>query len=37
VPEKTSSGAHREADEARGFVVTDSGLTIVAKGQEVAP
>jgi len=37
VPEKTSIGVDREADEARGFVVTDSGLTIVAKGQEVAP
>ena len=37
VPEKTSIGVDREADEARGFVVTESGLTIVAKGQEVAP
>jgi glucose-1-phosphate adenylyltransferase len=37
VPEKTSIGVDREADEARGFVVTESGLTIVAKGQQVAP
>ena len=37
VPEKTTIGVDRERDEARGFVVTESGLTIVAKGQEVLP
>ena len=37
VPEKTSIGVDPERDVARGFQVTESGLTIVAKGQEVKP
>jgi len=37
VPEKTSIGVDPEHDAARGFQVTESGLTIVAKGQEVKP
>ena len=37
VPEKTSIGVDPEHDVARGFQVTESGLTIVAKGQEVKP
>src|SRR6478736_6615540 len=36
-PEKTSIGVDPEHDVARGFQVTESGLTIVAKGQEVKP
>ncbi|HMM94421.1 glucose-1-phosphate adenylyltransferase [Phycicoccus sp.] len=35
VPEGTSIGFDREADLARGFTVTDSGLTVVGKGQEI--
>jgi glucose-1-phosphate adenylyltransferase len=35
VPEKTTIGVDREHDLARGFQVTESGLTVVAKGQEV--
>jgi glucose-1-phosphate adenylyltransferase len=36
VPEGATVGCDPEHDRARGFVVTDSGLTIVAKGQVVA-
>ena len=35
VPEGASIGFDREADLARGFSVTDSGITVVGKGQEV--
>lgn len=35
VPEGASIGIDREADLARGFSVTDSGITVVGKGQEV--
>ena len=35
VPEGTSIGHDREHDIARGFSVTDSGLTVVGKGQVV--
>jgi glucose-1-phosphate adenylyltransferase len=35
VPEKTSIGVDPEHDVARGFQVTESGLTVVSKGQEV--
>jgi glucose-1-phosphate adenylyltransferase len=37
VPEKTTIGLDPEHDLARGFQVTESGLTVVAKGQEVTP
>jgi glucose-1-phosphate adenylyltransferase len=33
VPEGVSIGVDREADLARGFMVTDSGITVVGKGQ----
>src|SRR6478609_5127440 len=32
VPEQTTIGVDRDRDRARGFMVTESGLTIVAKG-----
>lgn len=35
VPEGTTIGVDREADLARGFTVTDSGITVVGKGQEI--
>ena len=37
VPEGVSIGVDREHDLARGFSVTESGITIVGKGQEVGP
>jgi glucose-1-phosphate adenylyltransferase len=37
VPEGTEIGYDREHDLARGFVVTESGITVVGKGQEVTP
>ncbi|MFC7402375.1 glucose-1-phosphate adenylyltransferase [Citricoccus sp. GCM10030269] len=37
VPEGVQIGFDRAADEARGFTVTDSGLTVTAKGQYVLP
>ncbi|HEY7719632.1 MAG TPA: glucose-1-phosphate adenylyltransferase [Pedococcus sp.] len=37
VPDGTTIGVDREHDLARGFQVTDSGLTVVAKGMEVRP
>lgn len=37
IPEGTTIGVDREHDEARGFVVTESGLTVVGKGQVVTP
>jgi glucose-1-phosphate adenylyltransferase len=37
VPEGTSIGYDREHDEARGFLVTESGITVVGKGQSVVP
>ena len=37
IPEATSIGFDREHDEARGFSVTESGITVVGKGQVVVP
>ena len=37
IPEATSIGFDREHDEARGFSVTESGITVVGKGQVVTP
>jgi glucose-1-phosphate adenylyltransferase len=35
VPENTSIGVDAERDRARGFMVTESGLTVIAKLQQV--
>ena len=37
VPPGVSIGVDREQDVARGFTVTDSGITVVGKSQEVRP
>ncbi len=37
VPEGVQIGFDRAEDESRGFTVTDSGLTVLAKGQFVPP
>jgi len=37
IPEGTSIGYDREHDVARGFSVTESGITVVGKGQLVVP
>jgi glucose-1-phosphate adenylyltransferase len=37
VPEGASIGVNREEDLARGFTVTDSGITVVGKSQVVLP
>jgi glucose-1-phosphate adenylyltransferase len=37
VPPGVSIGVTREEDLARGFTVTDSGITVVGKSQEVRP
>ena len=37
VPEGSRIGMDHEEDRARGFTVTDSGLTVVGKGQVVPP
>ncbi len=37
VPEETSIGVDHDRDRERGFMVTESGLTVVAKFQDVAP
>jgi len=37
VPPGVSIGVDREQDLARGFTVTDSGITVVGKSQEVRP
>jgi len=37
IPEGVSIGVDRENDLARGFTVTDSGITVVGKSQEVRP
>jgi glucose-1-phosphate adenylyltransferase len=37
VPENTSIGVDHDHDRERGFMVTESGLTVVAKSQVVAP
>ena len=35
VPENTTIGVDPAKDRARGFMVTESGLTVIAKFQEV--
>jgi glucose-1-phosphate adenylyltransferase len=37
VPEGVSVGVDKEHDRARGFVVSDGGVTVVGKGQLVTP
>jgi glucose-1-phosphate adenylyltransferase len=37
VPEGVSVGVDKEHDRARGFVVSEGGVTVVGKGQMVAP
>jgi len=37
VPEGAKVGVDKEHDLARGFVVSDGGITVVGKGQVVAP
>ena len=37
VPDDTTIGVDADRDRARGFMVTESGLTVIAKLQEVAP
>jgi glucose-1-phosphate adenylyltransferase len=37
VPDGVSIGVNREQDLDRGFTVTDSGITVVGKNQEVRP
>jgi glucose-1-phosphate adenylyltransferase len=36
VPDKAVVGVDKEHDRARGFVVSDGGITVVGKGQEIA-
>ena len=35
VPDNTSIGVDHDKDRERGFMVTESGLTVIAKFQEV--
>jgi glucose-1-phosphate adenylyltransferase len=35
VPDGVSIGVDREADRARGFAVSDGGVTVLGKGQRV--
>jgi len=37
VPERAGVGLDREHDLARGFTVTDSGITVVPKGTVIEP
>jgi glucose-1-phosphate adenylyltransferase len=37
VPEGVEVGVDKEHDRARGFVVSDGGVTVVGKGQLVTP
>jgi ADP-glucose pyrophosphorylase len=37
VPEGATVGVDKEHDRARGFVVSSGGITVVGKGQVVAP
>ena len=37
VPDGVTIGVNRDEDLARGFTVTDSGITVVGKSQEVRP
>jgi glucose-1-phosphate adenylyltransferase len=37
VLEGAAVGVDKEHDRARGFVVSDGGITVVSKGQVVAP
>ncbi|WP_144057527.1 glucose-1-phosphate adenylyltransferase, partial [Novipirellula maiorica] len=36
IPAETEIGYDRAADEARGFTVTDSGLVVIARGEQLA-
>ena len=36
LPESTTVGYHREADLARGYLVTESGITVVPAPEEAA-
>ncbi|MPN55275.1 Glucose-1-phosphate adenylyltransferase [bioreactor metagenome] len=37
VPDGVQIGVDHEADEARGFTVSDNGITVVPKNVEVTP
>jgi glucose-1-phosphate adenylyltransferase len=37
VPEGVEVGVDKEHDRARGFVISDGGVTVVGKGQQVTP
>ncbi len=37
VPEGVSVGVDKDHDRARGFVISDGGVTVVGKGQQVTP
>jgi glucose-1-phosphate adenylyltransferase len=37
VPDGAVIGVDHEADRARGFVVSEGGVTALGKGQKVAP
>jgi glucose-1-phosphate adenylyltransferase len=37
VPEGVQVGVDKQHDRARGFVVSDGGVTVVGKGQLVTP
>jgi glucose-1-phosphate adenylyltransferase len=37
VPDGATVGVDPDADEARGFYISDGGITVVAKGVTVTP
>jgi glucose-1-phosphate adenylyltransferase len=37
VPDNAQVGVNEEEDRARGFTVSDSGITVVGKGTTVGP
>ena len=37
IPPRTQIGLDREKDLARGWVVSDSGITVIGKGTVIAP